>query len=191
MNAAADGCVHVLAVDLKKGKSNELVSHRTSAVMLPGLNHTHTDCVKHKQTIEMDILLKSKHRFTCQGGVALPVRPCVHFGGSIATCHMRCHHRAVSSSPVCDARLLLTPLTSVCDRWCGEQAHGLYSVFVLSVLLPDGCMRVCVNLFGFKSEEAAPLFLPLPPLHRTFLTDGGDGERDVAALLVRAPLSPA
>ena len=50
------------------------------------------------------------------------------------------------------------------------------------------CVCVCVR--GFQSEEGASLFRPFPPFHRTFPTQGSDGERDVAAPLIRTPLSP-
>ena len=52
------------------------------------------------------------------------------------------------------------------------------------------CVCVCVCVWGFQSEEGASLFRPFPPFHRTFPTQGSDGERDVAAPLIRTPLSP-
>lgn len=54
--------------------------------------------------------------------------------------------------------------------------------------LPDAVHECLSSVFQF--EEAAQLFWPFPPLYRTFPADGSDGERDVAAPLIHAPLSP-
>lgn len=57
-------------------------------------------------------------------------------------------------------------------------------IFVQSWVLFTWCMCVC-----FEFEEGPSMLQPFPPLHRTFLADGSDGERDVATTFVCPSLS--